>query len=355
VIDVGGIKCWGDNIYGQLGDGTSIVRTTPVYVAGLTSAASTISAGLSHSCTILEAGGAKCWGANGSGQLGDGTTTNRTMPVDVIGLSSGVSAIATGGGHTCALTAGGGVKCWGWNANGQLGDGTTTDRATPVDVVGLGSGVRAIAAGRYHTCALIEGGALKCWGFNAAGQLGDGTTTDRAMPVDVAGLGSGVVAVAAGDRHTCAVTTGGAALCWGANENGQLGDGTTTQHATPVGVSGLNSSVRAVAAGGCHTCALTGSGGVKCWGWNGYGQLGDGTTAGRSTPVDVLDLSVGAGATTTGSYHTCALVVGGGVRCWGYNQSGQLGDGTTQDRTIPVHVAGFGVDIRRYLPLILHQ
>jgi alpha-tubulin suppressor-like RCC1 family protein len=327
----------------------------PVYVAGLTGPASTISAGLSHSCTILETGGAKCWGANGSGQLGDGTTTNRTMPVDVIGLSSGVSAIATGGGHTCALTAGGGIKCWGWNANGQLGDGTTTDRATPVDVVGLGSGVRAIAAGRYHTCAVTEDSGVKCWGFNAAGQLGDGTTTDRATPVDVARLGSGVVGVAAGDRHTCAVTAGGAALCWGANENGQLGDGTTTQHATPVSVSGLNSSVSAVAAGGCHTCALAGSGGVKCWGWNGYGQLGDGTTTGRTTPVDVLGLSVGAGAVTTGSYHTCALVVGGEVRCWGYNQSGQLGDGSTQDRAIPVHVAGFGVDIRRYLPLILHQ
>ncbi|MGA9350442.1 MAG: hypothetical protein WBW48_16795, partial [Anaerolineae bacterium] len=188
-----------------------------------------IAAGYRHTCA-LTAGGVKCWGYNGYGQLGDGTWTWRNTPVDVSGLTSGVTTIAAGSYHTCALTAGGGAKCWGHNNNGQLGDGTTTNRNTPVDVSGLTSGVDAIAAGSYHTCALTAGG-VKCWGLNDYGQLGDGTTTNRNTPVDVSGLTSGVAAIAAGYYHTCALTAGGV-KCWGRNNNGQLGDGTTTDRNT---------------------------------------------------------------------------------------------------------------------------
>jgi len=338
----GGVKCWGANWSGQLGDGTWASWDTPVDVIGLGSGVRAIAAGGSHTCALTAGGSVKCWGSNGSGQLGDGTTMWRATPVDVSGLGSGVVAIAAGGWHTCALTMGGGVKCWGWNYYGQLGDGTTTDRTTPVDVSGLGSGVVAIAAGGWHTCALTAGGGVKCWGLNGSGQLGDGTTTNRNMPVDVSGLGSGVSAIAAGDRHTCALTTGGGVKCWGYNI-GQLGDGTTTNRNMPVDVSGLWSGVSAIAAGGYHTCALMRvGGGVKCWGGNWIGQLGDGTTTSRNMPVDVVRLGSGVRAIGAGGFHTCVLTASGGIKCWGDNTYGQLGIGKFGYRPIPADVSGLG-------------
>jgi len=337
----GGVKCWGDNGYGQLGDGTMTDRSTPVDVTGLGSGVAAIAGGRKHTCALMS-GGIKCWGYNLYGQLGNGVIGYHTTPTDVVGLGSGVATVAAGTVHTCALTSDGAVKCWGDNRYGQLGDGTTTDRSTPVDVVGLGSGVTAIAAGGYHTCALTSGGGVKCWGDNKYGQLGDGTTSDHTTPVDVSGLGSGVVAIAAGDDHTCAVTSGGGVKCWGYNYFGQLGDGTTTGHATPVDVSGLSSGVVAVTAGTVHTCALTSSGAVKCWGDNGYGQLGDGTTNDHHTPADVSGLSSDIAAIAAGSRHTCALTSGGAAKCWGDNGYGQLGNGATNYRTTPVDVVGLG-------------
>ena len=333
----GGVSCWGSNDSGQLGDGTTAQRLTPVAVSGLSSGVTAVAAGGIHTCALTSGGGVVCWGANGSGQLGDGTTTQRLTPVAVSGLSSGVTAVAAGADHTCALTSGGGVWCWGLNGNGQLGDGTTTPRLTLGAVSGLSSGVTAITAGYFHTCALTSGGGVVCWGANASGQLGDGTTTTpRLTPVAVSGLSSGVTAVAAGASHTCALTSGGGVVCWGCNAIGQLGDGTTTQRLTPGAVSGLSSGVTAVAAGDSHTCARTSGGGVVCWGYNANGQLGDGTTTDRLTPVAVSGLSSGVTAVAGGIYHTCALTSGGGVVCWGWNANGQLGDGTTTDRLTPV-------------------
>ncbi len=347
---VGGVKCWGDNDFGQLGDNTTINRSTPVAVSGLASGVRAVAAGLYHTCALTTGGGVKCWGSNYYGQLGDGTTINRATLVDVSGLASGVRAVAVGRDHTCALTMGGGVKCWGYNGFGQLGDGTTTDHATPVAVSGLASGVSALAAGDGHTCALTTDSRVKCWGYNYSNQLGDGTTTNRAVPVDVSGLASGVSAIAAGYSHTCALTADGGVKCWGNNGFGQLGDGTTTDRATPVDVSGLASGVSAIAAGGSyngsHTCALTTGGGVKCWGRNDYGQLGDGTTTNYTTPVDVSGLASGISAIVAGGYHTCALTAGGGVKCWGDNRFGQLGDGTTTDRATPVAVNGLANGVR---------
>jgi len=336
----GEVRCWGYNTNSQLGDGTKTWRATPVTVTGLTTGVAAVAAGGSHTCALTTDGGVQCWGSNTSGQLGDGTTANRSTPVAVTGLTGGVAAVAAGWSHTCALTTGGGVQCWGDNTSGELGDGTTTWRATPVTVTGLTSGVAAVTAGNGYTCALTIDGVVRCWGSNASGQLGDGTTTNRLTPVAVTGVTGGVVAVDAGKGQTCALTAGGAAQCWGDNTSGQLGDGTTTNRLTPVAVTGLTGGVAAVRAGGSHTCALTTGGGVQCWGWNTSGQLGDGTTINRSTLVTVTGLTSGVVAVGAGGSHTCALTTGGGVQCWGDNTSGQVGDGTTTNRSTPEAVTG---------------
>ena len=342
LTSAGAVQCWGDNRSGQLGDGTTTERHSPVTVSGLGSGAAAIAAGGIHSCALTSTGGVRCWGDNRSGQLGDGTTTARHTSVAVSGLSSGVRAIAAGGFHTCALTNAGGVKCWGDNRSGQLGDGTMTERTTPVPVSGLSSGVAAIAAGDYHTCALTTAGAVKCWGYNYVGQLGNGTTADSPVPVAVSGLASGVAAIAAGGLHTCALTSAGGVRCWGDNRAGQLGDGTTTERHAPAAVSGLASAVAAIAAGGDHSCARMNTSLVKCWGQNGSGQLGDGTTTERHTPVVVSGLASDVATISAGGFHTCALTSAGAVRCWGDNPYGQLGDGTKTSRRKPVRVIRFG-------------
>lgn len=337
----GGVKCWGRNASGQLGDGTKTDRLTPVDVAGLTSGVTAIALGFNHSCAITDAGALRCWGYNFWGQLGDGTTGDQDEPQDVIGLASGVTDVDAGGSHTCALTAGGGVKCWGYNLYGQVGDGTTLqhpENLTPADVTGLAGGVADVAVGENHSCAVTEVGALKCWGYNVRGQIGDGTTTNRPTPVDVSGLGGGVITADGGANHTCALLDTADAQCWGANDGGQLGDGTMEDRLAPVEVAGLGSAVAVLDAGFDHTCAVTTEGGAKCWGNNFWGQLGDGTAANSATPVDVTGLGSGVAGVSPWFRHSCASLAGGGAMCWGNNSNGQLGDGTTTDSFTPVAV-----------------
>ncbi len=334
----GGVKCWGDNFTGQLGSNSTVTPYTPVDVAGLSSGVASIAAGYYHSCAITTAGVVKCWGGNSGGQLGDNSYTSRSTAMNVTGLASGVTAVAAGEYHSCALTAVGGVKCWGDNSYGQLGDNTATARLTPVDVVGLGSGVVAVAAGRNHSCALTAAGGVKCWGYAINGQIGDGGVTNRLAPVAVTGLGSGVVAIAAGNYHSCAVTSSGGAYCWGYNFDGELGDNTNVSHLAPVAVSGLANGAVAIAAGYFHTCALNSAGAVKCWGRNDSGQLGDNSTTNRLTPVSVTGLASGVTALALGGYHSCALTTASGVKCWGYNMYGQLGDNSLANRLMPVDV-----------------
>jgi len=368
-IKSGALYCWGWNGLGQLGDGTYTDRTTPTLVADGAmgnSGVTAVAAGGWHTCA-LKGGQVYCWGWNGAGRLGDGTTMTRTTPTlvaDGAMGNSGVTAVAAGASHTCALK-GGKVYCWGWNLVGQLGDGTTTQRITPTLVAdgAMGnSGVTAVAAGASHTCAL-KGGQVYCWGANGLGQLGDETTTPRNTPTLVADgvMGnSGVTAVAAGVGHTCALK-GGQVYCWGWNSDGQLGDGTTTPRNTPTlvadGVMG-NSGVTAIAAIGWHTCALK-SGKVYCWGENYYGQLGDGTTTDRTTPTLMADGAMGNSGVTAvaaGWDHTLGLKDTTCLFAWGWNDYGQLGDGTTTDRTTPVQVSGgcgWGITPRVFIPIVM--
>jgi hypothetical protein len=284
----------------------------------------------------------------------------------VTGLGSGVQQISLGFDSGCALTTGGGVQCWGYNGNGQLGDGTRTMRLTPVDVFGLTSGVAAISAGWDHTCAVMNTGGVKCWGNNADGEIGDGTKTDRLKPVDVTGLSSGVAAVSAGFDHTCALLNSGGVKCWGNNGRGELGDGTHQTRKVPVNVSGLSSGVGSISAGYNHTCAVTNSGVAKCWGNNDSGQLGIGSTKSRSKPTNVYRLSSVASISASGGFRhhesTCATTTSGLVKCWGNNRpvsgllpinstGGQLGDGTAINRFIPITVRGFtGNSPKAYRP-----
>ena len=334
----GGVKCWGDNTLGELGDGTVASRSIPVDVTGLTSGVTAIGVGVYHSCAVTTSGGVKCWGYNSSRQLGNGNNTSSRVPVDV-NLNGGTAVSVAGGlDFTCAVMAGGGVKCWGANYFGQLGAGNTTRRSTVDVVVGL-SGVTSISVGASHTCAVTDTGAAKCWGYNGGGGMGDGTLIDRSTPVTVSGLSTGVAAVAAGDAgaFSCALTTAGGVKCWGVNFVGPAAD---VYRLIPGDIPGLTSGITAITKGAAHTCALTSGGGVKCWGDNGSGRLGDNTTTTRIDPVDVVGLASGVVSIAAGplTLHTCAVTSAGTLKCWGINAAGALGDGTDIARYTPTTV-----------------
>jgi len=346
----GGTYCWGINEFGQLGDGAPTgaaqclgypCSTVPAaVVGGLRFVA--VTAGSHHACGIAAGGAAYCWGDNAYGELGDGTTVGKAAPVAVRGGLSFV-ALSAGAGHTCGVTTGGAVHCWDLNDSGQLGDGTTTDRTTPVAVLGGFTFATVTAgAGGGHTCGVTTGGATYCWGHNGFGELGDGTTTDQASPVAVAG-GPGFAAVSAGGGHTCGVTAAGVAYCWGYNNKGQVGDGTTTDRTSPVTVFG-GISFAVVSAGAGHTCGVTTAGAAYCWGWNYAGQLGDANRIDSATPVAVWGaLSFAAvSAAGGGGYATCGNTTLGVVYCWGDNSYGELGDAQASApySTVPVKVAG---------------
>ncbi len=329
-----GWYCWGHNSEGGVGDGTTTARLTPVAVTGGTNFVTVSSGGLGFVCGLTAIGAAYCWGNNWYGQLGDGTTTNRYVPVTVTGGLTFVTLTA-GLNHTCGLTADGLAYCWGRNSNGQLGVGTDTTRhLTPVAVSG-GIGFASVRAMSLHTCGVTSAGAAYCWGANDVGQLGDGTQTRRYTPVAVkGGLTFAALGMADGN-HTCGVTaSGGVAYCWGYNSSGELGDGTTTQRLTPVAVAGGLHFV-GVSAGDGFTCGLTDAGAAYCWGHNSMGSLGDGTFTQRLTPVPVTGgLTFTALGTAFGN--ACGLAASI-MYCWG-GGGNYLGDGTTNYRSSPTPV-----------------
>ncbi len=346
------LRCWGDNPYGQLGDGSFINRDRPlrVYVLDYVSA---VTLGRRHSCVLLSSDEMQCWGNNSHGQLGDGSRIHSAHPVAVKATTaanlSGIRAIAAGGLHTCALLSSDEVRCWGNNNYGQLGDASFSSSALPVAVQAANGnenlrGVSALASGNQHSCALLGSGEVRCWGSNLSGQLGNADKTSSNQPVAVPGLHE-VSAIAAGLLHTCALLGSGEVRCWGSNISGQLGDGSDANSALPVAVQAVDGTenlrgVHAIAAGGFHTCASLSSGDALCWGSNISGQLGDGSYSSKSRPVAVSGLA-DVSAITAGLHHTCALLADETASCWGDDDLSQLGDGNKRsNRNVPVKVVG---------------
>ena len=331
LTSTGAMKCWGSNAYGQIGTLASNQQKTPIDVPGFTNNISAIAVGDSRMCALTTAGEVKC--------IGNGVADSNNP-----GISAGAISISSGYANSCALMSYGGVKCWGDNWTGQLGSGTWDNTSPAVNVKGLTSGVTAITSGIMHSCALLSSGSVKCWGANNYGQLGDGTTSNRNEPAQVSGLTSGVVSISGGYEHTCAVLTNGEAKCWGRNGYGELGDGTTTHKNVPtsVKVDGQPiSGIASISGGLRHTCAITTGGAAKCWGYNALASLGNGTLTDSLTPVNVVGLDSGVLSIDAGKgFATCATVTGSSVKCWGHSWAGNVGDGFTTDRSSPVNVVG---------------
>jgi alpha-tubulin suppressor-like RCC1 family protein len=328
------VYAWGHNNYGQLGDGTTTDRYSPVPVPGLTGVAAVASGG-EYSLARLSDGTVRAWGSNLYGQLGDGTTTDRYSPVSVPGLT-GVASVAGGNYFSLAVLADGTLRTWGYNGQGALGDGTTADRHSPAPVPGL-TGVTSVAVGGAHSLALLPDGTLRGWGLNVYGELGDGTNTfQRNSPQPVPGL-TGVATVGAGSGTSFAILPGGTLRAWGYNYSGQVGVGFSgTNVLSPTAVPGV-AGVRSVVGGAEHSLALLTNGTVLAWGWNAYGQLGDGSTNPRYSPLAVPGLTNIVDVETT-DVASFALSANGRLWAWGYNSYGDLGLGDTTNRLIPTEV-----------------
>ncbi|MFI8822397.1 hypothetical protein [Streptomyces sp. NPDC053431] len=368
---------WGTNHEGRLGDGATVdFAATPVRVCGSAPCLSSlddvvsVDGGVFHSVALRADGTVWTWGDNFFGTLGDGTTTTSMTPVQVCAVGAtapcdsfltGVVAISAGHDFTLALRANGTVVAWGENIYGQLGTGITSAYATVPVVVGNGNTnqVTAISAGGAHALALRTGGTVQSWGRNDSGQLGNGKTTDSSTPVTVCAVGQtapcddylfDATAVSAGEAHSLALAADGTVHSWGDNSSGQLGNGTTANSSAPVQVGGLT-GVRSLGAGYRHSVAARTDGTVRGWGRNDSGQLGNGTTTDSSLPVQVCapgatapcsSFLTGIASVSAGYTHNVALRTDGGVRSWGSNYAGQLGDGTTAQRTVPVKVCAVG-------------
>jgi alpha-tubulin suppressor-like RCC1 family protein len=333
--------CWGYNGAGQLGDGTTAERNRPTAVAGGLSFRH-VSAGISHTCGLTTEGAAYCWGGNEDGKLGDGTTTQRLTPVAVAGGRQ-FRQVTAGWDHSCAVNSVGRAFCWGEGGGGQLGDGTNANRLTPVRVQDGGLRFSQIDGGSQHTCAATTENRAYCWGVNSNGQLGDRTKTWRSRPTAVFG-GLSFRQVSAQVHHTCGVTTDNLAYCWGSNLNRELGDGSDwPRQLRPRAVLGGRRFSSVEAAGG-FSCGAGTNQRAYCWGSNGAGRLGTGDGQDHPTPAPVAGNHPFV-AVAGGTFHACAVTSGNRAYCWGDNSRGQVGDGNGGGEVglineTPVPVAG---------------
>ena len=337
------VWCWGQRSGGRLGDGKTLGQAgTPTLVSQTGINFVSTSTGLQQSCGLASGGQAYCWGYGGQGRLGTGSVNDQTTPTAVVQGGASYTSLSTGYSHTCAVASGGQAYCWGDNNNGRLGNGSTTDSTTPVAVTQGGVTFASIRVGYYHSCALTSGGQAYCWGYGLNGRLGNGGTGDQTTPVAVTQGGTVFASLSVGSSHSCGLTSGGQTYCWGSGANGRLGTGGTADQTTPAAVTQGGPTYASISSGGSHTCALTSSGQSYCWGNAASGRLGDGSTSGTvSAPVAVTQGGLTFALVTSGYAGTCALTSAGVAYCWGSNTNGQVGDGATiTQRTTPVEVAG---------------
>lgn len=340
----GTVSCWGSGKFGQLGDGGTRFRAQAHEIEGLFRVAS-IAAGKSHTCALGQNGAVACWGWGGRGQLGVGSLEDSGVPVNVQRLSGPAVELAAGADFTCARMSAGDVQCWGIASMGQLGNGIAEEEAMftrPVTVKHI-SDATALTAGADHACALETGGEMFCWGSNKAGQLGEGPQLFRPLPSPNEHLKEPVLTLEAGSAHACAVMKSGIVKCWGHNATWQLGNRGASRSAVPIVVKDVNTAV-AVTNGGKHTCALLQGGKVSCWGTNGRGQMGDERREARTRAKEVPKLE-GVVMLDAGLHHTCAVRRDKSLWCWGDNRFAQLGDGTRSLKTRPTYVRALGKSV----------
>jgi alpha-tubulin suppressor-like RCC1 family protein len=335
----GTVSCWGDNAHKQLSGG-SVRQLVPTQVSGLAGIVE-LSIASKHACALDTNRRVWCWGLNDNGQVGNSSTMDQATPVQVNLSGSSATAVATSLWHTCVATTDGKTRCWGFNGQGQLGDNTTFSSYQPIEAQVLDATYQ-LDAGLAHTCAMQRDGSAWCWGYNGAspkaGRLGQGESgsplAGRVIPSKVIGLISeSVRQIAAGNGHSCALLERGQVRCWGDNTYGQLGNNSGVASTSPVVVFGITDAIQ-IAAGLEHTCAVLANRSIKCWGRNDEGQLGNGTKNVARTPVTIAGVSEVA-ALGLGYYHSCAVQRDGKLYCWGKNASGQLGDNSTAERLTP--------------------
>ena len=352
ILDNSAVSCWGRGVEGQLGNGVALSQYSPTLTSslGANRTAVAISSGGYHTCAILDSGEVSCWGRGAFGQLGNGGTSNQYSPTLTNSLGTNRTAVAISSGfyHTCVILDSGEVSCWGDGSSGKLGNGAALNQNSPTLTSSLGSGRTAVAlsSGYMHTCAILDNGAVSCWGKGSSGQLGKGGASDKTTPTLTSSLGAGrtAVAISLGYYHTCAILDNASVSCWGLGSDGQLGNGAISNQNSPTLTSSLGANRTAVAlsSGGSRTCALLDNGSVSCWGHGASGQLGNGATSSQNVPTLTRSLGTNrtAVALSSGPSHTCAILDNNaffsseGV-CWGSGSSGQLGNGGSSSSLMP--------------------